>query len=588
MKRIYPLVASLCLVGLSSCGKDGGTVREAWNPINNPLRLESSYKRTLSQLPKSGQLSIKPWSDSYWPSKQGGIAVRWNSGAGESGFNYRPKSLAELRNMNQQEISRLSPAEKYDIVNGRYDYPTVAAERARTSPSAMDWEGICHGWAPAAYHFSEPKPTVILGANGISVPFGSSDVKALLSLYQGNLANAPSKMLGARCNLDLSSNPSARNNPECRDTNAGSFHVVLTNQIGLMRQSFLADVTRDAEVWNQPIHRFSSEIVGYQGPSAGAAAGTVKEAIVQTVMEYTVEINPSYNATNGTPRHQDARKTYQYRLELNQADEIIGGEWISAERPDFLWTQEKASFSGYWTKLGEIYSISSAGSPGIPTPDPTPVPVPTATPRPQPTPVPPRVTPGPQPSPVPPVTPVPTAIPDPRPTEIPAPWPTEIPDPIDQDFGWDTDFDPIKGVIEYVDQFNNPWHFQCPSGFQLARQSFSGGLLCVSPFGQVATGSQTQTMVELCKSRLNDSECASEQWTVNKYLRFRGNGFCPRGTSFDKETKHCTEGDKNVFGPFQKQVYDGCLSAVGQIGGQAQLCEGGKLKKDFIQNVLGL
>ena len=146
--------------------------------------------------------------------------------------------------------------------------------------------------------------------------------------------------------------------------NAGAFHVVLANQIGRFGRAFVADVTRDAQVWNQPVHSYSTTLVGTQGVSTGAAFGTVQEVIVDTVMGYTVEINPQWQATNGTASHQDSAKSYRYKLELNAYGQIIGGEWLTAERPDFLWMQDHANFAGYYTNLGPLYNASIA-SPGI-------------------------------------------------------------------------------------------------------------------------------------------------------------------------------------------------------------------------------
>ena len=81
-------------------------------------------------------------------------------------------------------------------------------------------------------------------------------------------------------------------------------------------------------------------------------------------MGYTVEINPQWQATNNTASHQDSAKSYRYKLELNTYGQIIGGEWLTADRPDFLWSQDPAAFTGYYANLGPLYSASVA-SPGI-------------------------------------------------------------------------------------------------------------------------------------------------------------------------------------------------------------------------------
>jgi hypothetical protein len=254
--------------------------------------------------------------------------------------------------MSVEQLKALSPAEKYDIFMGRFDYPTVASERNRVSRSDADWEGICHGWAPASLLYLEPGAATLIGADGVRVPFGSGDVKALLTYFHAVVNRGGVRGLGARCRTKLNGRPGS--SPECQDVNAGAFHVVLANQLGLRKQGFVADVTRDFEVWNQPVHGFSTRIRGYQKPSLGAAPGTVKEAVVDTTMTYAFEIDPTWNP--GV--RKDRSKTYTYRLELNNNGQIIGGEWYSLDRPDFLWTQGRRSFSGYYAKIFEVYKAS--------------------------------------------------------------------------------------------------------------------------------------------------------------------------------------------------------------------------------------
>src|SRR5207253_1035327 len=93
------------------------------------------YQSKFSDLPLTGAVNTEsiPWSDSYWPGNRAGIANRWNSPFDRM-FSYVPPSLPLLKSMTQDRIALLSPAEKYDIYMGRYDYPTVAFERGRTSP----------------------------------------------------------------------------------------------------------------------------------------------------------------------------------------------------------------------------------------------------------------------------------------------------------------------------------------------------------------------------------------------------------------------------------------------------------------------
>jgi hypothetical protein len=197
-------------------------------------------------------------------------------------------------------------------------------------------------------------------ANGIDIPFGSSDIKAMLSLLQGQYARTEVRSLGGRCNADFRVTPGAASTDECRDVNAGAFHLVLTNRIGLQKKGFVADVTRDQQVWNHPVYSYKSSVMSYQRPSPGASTKTVKEALVRTTMTYTVEITQSWNIIFPNSGHYVASKVYDYRLELDSQGQIVGGEWLSSERPDFIWTQKAAPMTDGWASLKTIYDASIA------------------------------------------------------------------------------------------------------------------------------------------------------------------------------------------------------------------------------------
>lgn len=360
-----------------SCGQQSGRsqLKEEWNSANDPLRfLPTNFERVFAALPKNGNLDKKPWSDSYWPTKAGGLGQRWNDSSisDDDNFKYKPYAFQSLRTMSQAELAKLSPAEKFDILTGSYDYPLLNYERGRTRPDAEGWEGLCHGWASAAMNFEEPKSVAVKNQHGIVIPFGAADVKALLDLYSGNFNSARYYFVADRCNIDISEHPEAANNPECRDVNAGTFHLVLTNKLGIQKDGFVADITRDLQVWNQPIHSFSTEIVSEkEGASPGAAPGTTREVTVKTQMGYIVESGTEWDAGAS---YNYARE-YDYRLELNANDQIIGGTWLEEGRPDFIWMQETPVFYDMsynrsvirFSVLNDLYRLSAA-SEGIQNP----------------------------------------------------------------------------------------------------------------------------------------------------------------------------------------------------------------------------
>jgi hypothetical protein len=328
---------------------------EAWDAQNNPLVFQENYVYQWTQLPMNHTLSTLPWSDTYWPSMNSGIAHRWQLGASAQDWKYSLYNKTMLLGMSSQAINQLSPAEKYDIFIGRYDYPLVRSEWQRTSPQDASWEGLCHGWAPAAYHYQQPDRVVLRNRDGISIPFASSDVKALLTYYLAEYdSNAQSYFAARRCNDDLEQSPEKGDQPECRDLNAGAFHVFVGNQLGLMDRAFVYDRDRSIQVWNQPTAAYASVLTGQRAPSTGAAPGTVKELRVSTQMSYVKETVQDVRAHDSLVYSDN----YDYWVELDASSNVIGGSWNSWMRPDFNWQINPTDFSGYFDLLESVYMAS--------------------------------------------------------------------------------------------------------------------------------------------------------------------------------------------------------------------------------------
>ncbi len=446
----------------------------------------ASYQYTLSELPLSGELAAEktPWSDSYWPKQRGAFSYRWRQFQSENEnptmsvaersekffVNYHFYSKDELKHMTVDQIAMLSPMEKYDIFRGDYRYNLTKKYLfgKGNGPDRLSWEGYCHAWAPAASHYAEPMPNLVVSDDGIPVSFGSGDVKALLianyheSMFPGVFSVFADKTKrayigGKGCptnvnflypttkfkngleemaeygNTDgvldselenkvreyqeglkrvLATNPNsvtlpfnakeiandpnlpakaraAASQPECMGVNAGTFHLVMANQLGIMHTGFELDKTRDGQIWNQPVRGFHSEILGYEAPTAHSTANTEKVAIVKTDFEFAEDADYGWafwypTLTNLFKVDNDflaeyahymkmlinigdetEMKTYpydiidtvhyQYKLDLDHDGKIIGGEWITLERPDTLWIMEKRGFEGNFKSLSKIY-----------------------------------------------------------------------------------------------------------------------------------------------------------------------------------------------------------------------------------------
>jgi len=324
---------------------------DVWDKDNDPTAFSASFEFDLYKLGKQGKLQQTPWSDSYWPSFQSGIAHRWYT-ANPEDFTYKLYNKNELRRLSNDELASLSPAEKYDIFVGRYDYPTVQSEWRRTNAGDAQWEGLCHGWAPASLFYSQPNPITLTNEDGINVPFGSSDIKALLIYFVAEYQErSRTAFLADRCEYDIKENPMLENSTSCKDLNAGSFHVILANQIGIQNQGFVIDRDRSVQVWNQPMASFTSEVVGEVESSLEGASSAIH---IATEISYAKETTPSWFA------HKPylMSEKYQYVVELDSNKRIIGGTHISWDRPDFAWKTEIADFSNYFASLKKIYESS--------------------------------------------------------------------------------------------------------------------------------------------------------------------------------------------------------------------------------------
>jgi hypothetical protein len=81
------------------------------------------------------------------------------------------------------------------------------------------------------------------------------------------------KFMSLRCD-DAASAGDVTGKAACKDTNAGSFHVVVTNLLGLQGRSFVEDRTYDYEVWNQPVRSYKvTKNAALTGQQANALLG---------------------------------------------------------------------------------------------------------------------------------------------------------------------------------------------------------------------------------------------------------------------------------------------------------------------------
>lgn len=344
------LVLSLPLIG---CGPapDMPEYKSATVPL-----LNNEDEKIFYVLPQKAQVFDKEriWSGDFWPSNKGLINFRWNSPLQET-FQYTSPSRDELLLMTPDLVAQLSPAEKFDLLKGRYEYPLKEEVYSYANQYAQNWESIANGWAMASLNHKEPTPKVLINPDGVPIPFGSSDIKALLTYYYAFFHNPHiSQQMGESCGWR--DHWPYRNHSCEDDVNAGAFHVYLTNKVGMKNESFLVDVDRYKEIWNHPVMGYVYRIEKELTPDPKSPPGTTKVLHIRIKISYADQAKKnSWEPLKGTRDQGVLAQEYSYFLFLNLKNEIIGGEWISKERPDFLWTPGPVkSFKGLLDGLKQL------------------------------------------------------------------------------------------------------------------------------------------------------------------------------------------------------------------------------------------
>jgi hypothetical protein len=351
VNRIIYFFISFFIFQFSFASSQG--IERAWMSYSNPGIMNSNFEKHFSRLPRVAEVKDphRFWSSDYWPRNRGGINYRWNSST-PRGFNYSSPTRSRALTMTQSQLRALAPSEKWDLFIGRYDYPLKREVASYASPSRPSWEGICDGWSGAALNHDEPTAKVLTNPDGIKIPFGSSDIKALLSWYYARKFADGNSQMGRRCRGGATSSYKCTN-----DLNAGAFHIVLANKVGLEGRSFIADIERLSQVWNHIPYNYQSTVL-YSNlrPRATSAPGTVRLMRIKTIVNYVWLLDKnSWNPVLGTEDQKLKARTYEYYLDMDRNGVIIGGDWISTQRPDFLWLSRRASsFSGMFQQLPEL------------------------------------------------------------------------------------------------------------------------------------------------------------------------------------------------------------------------------------------
>lgn len=306
-RALRPLGAIALALTLPACAEpptvdDGAgrvpAFREAWLPVDDPSILDDSFTYDFAALPLAGEVARTPWPGFYWPTYLDGINYRWAgadvpSPAEKYGLAFDVPGVEDAVSASFGVDSLFSASCTSDA---ECDGAICAKRRGEAEGRCAEtWFGICHAWAPAALLEAEPRRAVTY--NGVE--FRVNDLKALISLVYTDGLEV--RFLSLRCN-EKGSEGDIGDLEECKDTNAGTFHVVVANLIGLRGESFIEDRTYDYEVWNQPVVGYTvtvdealsgaaaNELLGATGEHlrGGETPGSVDAGAWVRYLEYAV------------------------------------------------------------------------------------------------------------------------------------------------------------------------------------------------------------------------------------------------------------------------------------------------------------
>ena len=237
---------------------------EGWSSQDDPTLFSNELVFNVDELPEEGEAENVPWAGSYWPVYKDSINDKWDgnesmSPAAKYGEAFGVDDFEDLVSQHHgidAQQSRTECEETSDC-NSAISESCAKREGEEKGYCIPTWWGICHAWAPVAILEPEPQQPVTVN----EVEFKVNDIKALATLAYNRTR---SRFVSLRCNEDDSEDEieyDAYDRPtgddeECRDTNPGTYHVLLTNYLGLKGQSFVEDRTFDNEVWNQPLRAY--------------------------------------------------------------------------------------------------------------------------------------------------------------------------------------------------------------------------------------------------------------------------------------------------------------------------------------------
>jgi hypothetical protein len=330
---------------------------------------------------------------------------------------YRQTMRMDKSRFEKYVYDNYSPAEKYDLWVGDKTFSLtnwnknngVAQFTREFGNDIPTWFGICHGWAPATYFFKKPSKSVqVVAQDGTKITFFPDDIKGLASLYFANLIYK-TNFIGGVCRVHKPNKPRADNatglwmDQMCHALNPGALVLTITNQVGIKREDLVIDPLSDDEIWNQPVDsyllRYYNLITNEFFSTANRAKVPIQfirnsknpflnflsrqsDGRTSSVVGVFINITYAYETAqvHGDKPMDDYLKTGQFiaALQLDQKDNIIGGEWKYNAHPNFIWHYDTKypmtgccdrfikSFNGTFDQNTRYWSIESSKKGNVP------------------------------------------------------------------------------------------------------------------------------------------------------------------------------------------------------------------------------
>lgn len=322
-------------------------------------------------------LSQQPWSGDYWGTYKGGIGVRYAdihfpfSFNFKENFDYFKTSYWPLDYNNNEAIDLLSASEKYDLLVGDSNFTLTKAawqegqKYNEAYGKVPTWFGICDGWSGSSLTLPRPQksfqvPVQTPNGNTVQITFYPNDLKALASSLWAK-GYYEHSFVGGRCDQEKPKRDreSGRlTDAECFDINPTALHLLLINRLHQSDKGFVMDANFDSEVWNQPVIGYD---LVYFNPQTKERSKNPRDVMisystytndkfkkyrksnvksivgVDIKISYMTESNPRHIPTDSPENDNITAVQYMYDLEIDEQNNLIGGEWYQNAHPDFIW-----------------------------------------------------------------------------------------------------------------------------------------------------------------------------------------------------------------------------------------------------------